>query len=393
MTEQTANQVFEAALRHHRKGETREAETLYRRALALSPDLADAHNNLGALLHDQGRMEEALACYLAALRVDRHIPHHYGNLANLLAAMEWPDEAAFAYGRAADLMRKRGNWTGAMQSYERALAMSPSDFYMRFRLGLALLRLNRHAEASSQFGRVLASVGDLANYARFVAEGSSVAEVKIDGKILRFRVGQTANNVGVDICHVNGRLYEQEELAYCRAKVRPRAAIVDVGANTGNHLVYFASFLDPTVIFPVEFLPEAVNQLRENIELNRITCVDDRCLGVGAGDRHGNFSLIDDVDWAQARLVPSVSGTVKVAPLDDLVAAPVGFIKVDAEGMEIEVLNGARKLIAASRPHLLIEVQNGNAESFRSLSSELGYAVDRSFGHGDYSNCFLVPRA
>jgi len=205
------------------------------------------------------------------------------------------------------------------------------------------------------------------------------------------RVGQLANNVGVDMCHVNGRLYEQEELIYCRTKVKPRVAIVDVGANTGNHLIFFAGFLDPSIIVPVEIHPEAIRQLRENIALNGITCVDDRCLGVGAGDSHGRYTRVEDVDLAQAALAPSVNGDIKVAPLDDLVTIPVGFVKIDVEGMEIEVLNGARRLISTCQPQILIEVQERNIEPFRKLAGQLGYVVDREFAHAGYTNYFLNP--
>ena len=391
MSKQTPEQTFEAALRHQRQGEARQAEALYRRVLELAPGHADSYNNLGVLLHEQGRMDEALACYLNALKEKRSTPHYYGNLGNTLAGMGRLDEAALVFRHAADLLRKTGKWTAAVPLYERALAIGPGDPSVRFRLGITLLRLNRHAEALSQFDQVLASAGDFAAYARFLVARSSVAEVNIDGKVLRFRVGQLANNVGVDMCHVNGRLYEQEELIYCRTKVKPRVAIVDVGANTGNHLIFFAGFLDPSIIVPVEIHPEAIRQLRENIALNGITCVDDRCLGVGAGDSHGRYTRVEDVDLAQAALAPSVNGDIKVAPLDDLVTIPVGFVKIDVEGMEIEVLNGARRLISTCQPQILIEVQERNIEPFRKLAGQLGYVVDREFAHAGYTNYFLNP--
>ena len=46
-----------------------EAEALHRRALALRPDFADAHYNLGVVLHGQGRPEEALSSYSKAVEL------------------------------------------------------------------------------------------------------------------------------------------------------------------------------------------------------------------------------------------------------------------------------------------------------------------------------------
>jgi tetratricopeptide (TPR) repeat protein len=73
------------------------AITAYRRALAGRPDLADAHNNLGRLLHDRGialywfnlgvvledlgRPEEAVATYEQALALDMQLADAHYNLA------------------------------------------------------------------------------------------------------------------------------------------------------------------------------------------------------------------------------------------------------------------------------------------------------------------------
>lgn len=43
--------------------------------------------------------------------------------------------------------------------------------------------------------------------------------------------------------------------------------------------------------------------------------------------------------------------------LDDLSISDVGFIKIDVEGYELEVLQGAKKTIASSRPNLIVEIE------------------------------------
>ena len=48
----------------------REAIAAYKKALAIKPDYADAHYNLGNTLQNQGKPEEALAAYKNALRIN-----------------------------------------------------------------------------------------------------------------------------------------------------------------------------------------------------------------------------------------------------------------------------------------------------------------------------------
>src|SRR5207237_857865 len=58
------------------------AETLYRRALELKPDLTDALNNLGNALKDLGRLDEARDVFRQALEKDPNMTGTYVNYAD-----------------------------------------------------------------------------------------------------------------------------------------------------------------------------------------------------------------------------------------------------------------------------------------------------------------------
>ena len=55
---------------HYARDEIAEAQALYERAIALEPDVFEAHFNLGNIFHDLGRYPEAQACYREALRLN-----------------------------------------------------------------------------------------------------------------------------------------------------------------------------------------------------------------------------------------------------------------------------------------------------------------------------------
>jgi Tfp pilus assembly protein PilF len=72
----------------------------YLRALAGQPDLADAHNNLGRLLHDRGDLASAEAHYRLALCERRYMALYWFNLGVVLEDLGRAGEAIDAYERA-----------------------------------------------------------------------------------------------------------------------------------------------------------------------------------------------------------------------------------------------------------------------------------------------------
>ena len=72
----------------------------YRRGIELDPDFADCHCNLGAVHYNQGRRQQARACFERCLELDEeHIEARF-NLANLLEE-EGQNEKALHHYRAA----------------------------------------------------------------------------------------------------------------------------------------------------------------------------------------------------------------------------------------------------------------------------------------------------
>lgn len=68
----------------HERGDLEAAEEHYRRALASDPDFATAAFNLGVALEDLGRRRDAIAAYEEAVRLDPLFRDAYFNLGRLL---------------------------------------------------------------------------------------------------------------------------------------------------------------------------------------------------------------------------------------------------------------------------------------------------------------------
>lgn len=102
----------------HERGRLNEAEVSYRRALRIVPDGADVHTNLGKTLQDMGRIGEAEASYRRALQIK-------------------PDHAE-AHNNLGETLMESGRLDEAEASLRRALQIRPD--YVKVRLSLASVR-------------------------------------------------------------------------------------------------------------------------------------------------------------------------------------------------------------------------------------------------------------
>ncbi len=130
---------------------------------------------------------------------------------------------------------------------------------------------------------------------------------------------------------------------------------IDVGASIGNHSIFFSKILGAQV-FAFEPYKPSFDILQENIKLNNVEdLVVARNFGIGAHTK--NLSIVKETknmcgctEW----WYDSTSET-KCFTLDHLFQHQVEFIKIDVQGMEMEVLKGANELINNYSPVIMIE--------------------------------------
>ena len=198
--------------------------------------------------------------------------------------------------------------------------------------------------------------------------------------------------------HANGRFFEASSLEKLRRLLKSdNPSIVEVGANIGNHVVWYGKHLNPARIYPVEPNPEALAILEDNIQVNGIEgFIDRRGMGYGAGRGNGRFrTQTDSSDNLGATfLVQDEEGGIETRSLDELMGdAPVDFIKIDAEGMEFDVLEGAAGVIARNRPVIWVEVKRENMLGFaQKWCKQAGYRIVDSTPYINTIDYFAVPK-
>ena len=155
--------------------------------------------------------------------------------------------------------------------------------------------------------------------------------------------------------------YSEFEIAFFRQVVRPGDGVVEVGANIGAHTVPLAQLVGSTGrVVAIEAQRIVFQTLCANLALNSIVNVE--AINAAAGSAPGSL-LIPDFDYSREGNFGGISVNKfeqgrkgAVVTLDDVVDLKrLKLIKIDVEGMEGEVLAGARKLIEAHKPFLYVE--------------------------------------
>jgi Flp pilus assembly protein TadD len=169
-----AQRAFATALGHHQAGRLGEAVTFYRRAVALHPGYAEAHQNLGSALSDLGEVDAAMVCFQKALGLRPDYAMAHLNLGNALWAQGRAAEAIAAYDRAIGLrpdfaeahtfraivLAEQGQVEPAMAACRRALALQPGYPDAHNTLGNLLRAMGRVTEAVGCYRRALALAPD-----------------------------------------------------------------------------------------------------------------------------------------------------------------------------------------------------------------------------------------
>src|SRR5258708_5373095 len=172
--------------------------------------------------------------------------------------------------------------------------------------------------------------------------------------------------------------YSESEVMLFQQLLTPGAVVVEAGANIGALTVPIANRVGPTGrVMAYEPQAALADLLARTATANALGQIEVRHAALGA---QPGTTVVPRVNYLASGNFGSVGLggaeglTVPVETLDDLGLARLDLIKVDVEGMELEVLAGATVSIRRLRPMLYLE--NDRAERSRALIlalDDLGY--------------------
>jgi FkbM family methyltransferase len=163
--------------------------------------------------------------------------------------------------------------------------------------------------------------------------------------------------------------------------LRPGDCFVDVGANIGMHTLAAGRAMHRTgTIHAFEPFEATRLLLQQSVWMNGLAGMT-VIHSAAASDRTGTQTLFLGASSGHHSLVPlgqdGAHTEVQTVRLDDVVTVPVTLLKIDAEGVELDVLAGARQLIADNEDIALI-VEFGPSHLMRTGHTTAGWLAQFS---------------
>lgn len=171
-------------------------------------------------------------------------------------------------------------------------------------------------------------------------------------------------------------------------KIVSEGTVLDIGANIGNHTLYFCNECDAKKVYCFEPAEQTFSILEKNVSLNHLEQKVE-LLQMGLGEREERASAgVNIYNIGGTRLKLNESGGVSIKRLDDLgIKEKIVFIKIDVEGMENRVLRGGMELIKKNRPYIMVESFGNKVLEIKELLCEIGYRYENLDLSGNWLFC------
>ena len=169
----------------------------------------------------------------------------------------------------------------------------------------------------------------------------------------------------------NHDIYSNGEITVLKkiATMNP-TLIIDGGANVGDYSVMANQIMPDCKIYAFDPVVPTYAELEENIRLNGFTNIESYRIGLGDKEcelesedpntkgSYGCISLLDKIHQIRGDTDFPKTAIYQIRTLDSFNLSDVSLIKIDVEGMELEVIEGALDTINRCSPMLIFEAWN-----------------------------------
>ena len=190
---------------------------------------------------------------------------------------------------------------------------------------------------------------------------------KVGTHILKIQSGislkiDPSRDNGVELALYETGTYEAGTLHVFENFLKSGDCFIDIGANIGLMSIYASKLVGETgKVISFEAHPETFKWFQFNIDLNHAANIQANSFALGS--EAGNAEIYDnwDINRGGASLIvkskDSVGHAIEVKVLDEVLDSKVvpKLIKIDVEGFELPVLQGAEKTIRKHQPILVVE--------------------------------------
>ena len=174
--------------------------------------------------------------------------------------------------------------------------------------------------------------------------------------------------------------WEKPTMDICRSYLKSDSYVIEVGAHIGSHTVILSDICKDGVVYSFELQKLIFQLLNANLLLN--TCKNVYTYMEAASDEN-KIESIGEIDYQNMTKFNSGLGSlnavrqyqgypINIISLDHKFSEikKLDLIKIDAEGHEVPVLKGAKKLIKKFKPLILTEFDINNKQEIIDLLPE-----------------------
>jgi len=176
---------------------------------------------------------------------------------------------------------------------------------------------------------------------------------------------------------------------------------IDVGANGGGYTISFAkNFIK---VLAVEPNPEMAKIIRRNSKINNYKNIEVIEAALSHYNGTGSFYIPStssqvaslDKNWSYIKNINVLTIQVQVMTLDTLIKninyPTIDLIKIDAEGMDIEILNDKKEAFSKTK-RIIIETEKTSTKKVIEILKENGYAVRFLEGNEELGGNLLAEK-